>query len=494
MGSENGSTDAVLQKIFDDRGFDIRDFKISCIQCRISRRMAVLEIPSLTEYAKYLESNPDEYTALFNTILMNVSQFFRDPDAWDFVKVAILPKILESDGEEKEIRIWSAGCASGEEPYSLAITLAEMLKDDPSGRRIKIHATDIDESSLKIARNGTYALDQLAGLPEDMRKRYFVRRGNLYTISSDIRRSLTFSKHNLVSDPPFSRINLLLCRNVLSYFNRALQLKIALNLQYALSDGGYLWLGRGETLSDDLRGIKPVDTKWRVFKKTQPSTVRRDSQRTKSYKYAEDNRQFKQAVQNTRIGVIMMDREYKVVKCNQAAQDLWFNWRADSRIDGQKESLSTEQILGRPFFDLEISYQPVDLRSRIRQAVAEREPIVVEGAEYWVTKDKRIYLRIEIVPVGADGLSDPGVIILLEDITERYELQQEMRATIEALETVNERFMSINEELGAANRELEVTNKEIQSTNEELESINEELKAVNEELMARIKDLTKGGR
>ena len=210
---------AILHRMFSSRGFDIRGYKISNLQRRISRRMDILGISSLANYAEYLETDQGEYEALFN-VIVNVTQFFRDPEAWDFIRAEVLPEILE---KADEIRIWSAGCASGEEPYSIAIALAEMLGADMPKRSMRIYATDIDEAALKLARGGMYSLDQLGGVTEDIRDRYFVRNGNVYTISRDIRDLLIFSRHNLILDPPIPHIDLLLCRNVLIYFKRALQ-------------------------------------------------------------------------------------------------------------------------------------------------------------------------------------------------------------------------------------------------------------------------------
>lgn len=461
----------ILQKMFNKRGFDVRNYKMSNLQRRISRRMDVLGISSLVEYSEYLDANPDEYEVLFNTILVNVSRFFRDPEAWDFVRENVLPEILNKGGE---IRIWSAGCASGEEPYSMAIMLSEMLGDGLSEFSVNIYATDVDEAALKFARGGTYTLDQLSGMPEDIMEKYFTHHGDAYTIAGDIRDLLIFSRHNLVSDPPMSHIDLLICRNVLIYFDQVLQSRIVPKLQYALNDAGYLWLGKAETMASDVYSLKPMNTKWRIYRKIQPSNSLQMGSLEYSDTYTESDlirvsERFKQIIQSVKAGLIMLDEDFNVVMCNQAIQEIW--------------DLLPEQILNKPFFNLEISYSPVDLRHRVEQAVATGESSVVENAEYWVTKDKRIYLEVEVIPL----LS--GVIIFLENVTEQYELNKELQVTNKALEASNEKLLAANEELENSSKQLQYVNEELQSTNEELESTNEELKATNEELNARIREL-----
>ncbi len=471
LEEQTGKVDAILHKMFSSRGFDFRDYKMSSLQRRISRRMDILEISSLAEYSEYLEANPDEYKALFTAILVSTTQFFRDMEAWTFVRENVLPEITERCDE---IRIWSAGCASGEEPYSVAMFLADMLGDDLLKRPVKIYATDLDEASLKFARSGTYTLDQLAVVSEDMRNKYFVRRGDVYTIARDIRDLLIFSRHNLMSDPPIPRIDLLLCRNVLIYFNRELQLRIIPKLQYALNDNGYLWLGRAETLVADVHSLKPLNTKWRIFMKvpSPPQAQMESAEQADGYTKAElilANKRLEQITQNIRLGFIMLDEDFRVVICSKTIQEIW--------------NLVPDQILGKSFFDLEISYRPVELKHRIEQVVATRGPSVVEDAEYWITKDKRIYLKMEIVPI------TPGVIIFAEDVTKQYESKRELQIANKSLETLNEKLLSANEELKNENRGLQSINEELQCTNEEVESANAELKATNEELRARIAEL-----
>ena len=456
--------DAILQRIFSRRGFDIRVYKMPDLQRRISRRIDILGISSLTEYAQYLDTYPGEYEALLN-VIVNITEFFRDPEAWSFIRAEVLTEILEGTDE---IRIWSAGCASGEEPYSIAIALAETLGTDMSRRQARIYATDVDETALKLARGGTYSLDQLSGVSEDIRNRYFVRNGDVYNIARNIRDLMIFSKHNLILDPPIPHIDLLLCRNVLIYFKRTLQSNIIPKLHYALNENGYLWLGKAETPATGIDELKLFSAKWRIFKKL-PSVTRLHpgtSEGADRYTRAElmrANKRLEQIIQDIGVGLILLDENFSVVVCNKAIRDIW--------------NLLPEQILGRSFFDLEMSYCPISLKDRVQQVAAREEPAVIEDVECWITRDDQSYLRIEIAPMAS------GIMISVADATAQYEVRKELQIMNAALESENEELMVANEELRRANIEL-------QSIDEELQCTNEEIVAANEELNARIAELS----
>jgi two-component system CheB/CheR fusion protein len=450
--------DEILQEIFDRRGFDIKSYRMSELQRRISDRMDILKIPALSEYSEYLKVNHKEYDILFDTILENKGQFFRDPDYWQFLKEKIIPEILGKNGE---IRIWSAGCAGGEEPYSLGITLAEILGNDIRGYNISIYASDVDDTILKFARSGTYTIEQLTGVSEYVRDKYFTQHGMTYTISKDIKRLLIISRHNLLFNPPIPRVDLLLCRNVLMYFDRVLQTKILSKLQYALNEMGYLWIGRGETPDSEFNDFKQVDNKWRIFKKI---PLKSKVERNIKYPYINKDDSFDQIIQNMSFGFLMLDESFNILTFNQNIESLW--------------GTLSDHPFGRSFFDLELSHSPVDLKDRIKRAFATGESIIIEKTEHWLNTDKRIYLKIEIISISS------AVIILLHDVTKYYEMEDELRFTLKASEIANEKLFSRNNELENSSKQSQVVNEELQSINEELESINEDLKARNEELKA----------
>jgi two-component system CheB/CheR fusion protein len=485
---ENVSIEDVLQSIFISRGFDIWDYNLSDLQNKISKRMSALNKLDLQEYAEYIASNPNEYKALFNTILGGESLFFRNPESWDFIRDSVLPKILQTveDSPDKSIRIWSVGCSSGEEPYSLAIMLIKALKDSLSKYKIRIYATDIDEPSLTVASNGTYILDQLDEIPNGIKDNYFIHHGDLYTISPEIRRLLIFSKHNLVTDPPLANINLLLCRNVLMYLDPKLKPKIIQKLRYALNDNGYLWLGKGEShIDSNLYGLKPLNTEWRVFKKTpyqdyhKLSKISTFSQPTDKSEDQNNDIGQKQIAK----GVIIIDRDYRVLLYNNYAHYLCLQrhlgqFTNDDLIisdDRWKHSVMIKTVQQISFVDLDICYQIVDLNSKIEHAINYNESMLIDDVEYVINENRRTKLKIEIFPI-ENSLVDCGAIIFLEDRASYYELQKKLKMTIESLEIANESLASANAVLKSTAEELEIINEYLQSKNsEELMTISEEL-------------------
>jgi two-component system, chemotaxis family, CheB/CheR fusion protein len=480
------STDTILLRIFQSRGFDIWDYKLSYIQHKISGRMSALGISELLEYEEYIKSSPNEYKSLFNAILGGESLFFRDPDIWNCVKDSILPKILQASEENKTIRIWSVGCSNGEEPYSMAIMLAETLKEDLAKYNVRIYATDIDESALRVARNGAYMLDHLSELPEQIKKRYFTRQGNLFTVSNEIKRLLIFSRHNLVSDPPIPNIDLLLCRNVLLYLNTALKPGIIQKLRYALSNKGYLWLGLGEThIDSNVYGLKPFDTRWRLFKRTQYQDYYKLHDKNQYIGNLDTETEKPTCIpeQNT-MGVIILDKNHRVIQCNQFGYFLCFNQYLDHHAN--KFGMSDDRWQKNPliefeqpvsFFDLEISDHIIDTKNIIGQAITNKEIMIINMVEYIIGKDKRIYLKIGIIP------TNNNVVLIIDDVTNHYTLQKKLQMTIESLEKANENLVSANAVLKITTDELDIINGYLQSRN------NEEIMLINKELMDQKSEL-----
>ncbi|MDQ1328356.1 MAG: Protein-glutamate O-methyltransferase, partial [Candidatus Poribacteria bacterium] len=441
-------------------------------------------ISELLEYEEYIKSTPSEYKPIFNAILGGESLFFRDPGVWNFVTDSILPEIIQASEENKIIRIWSVGCSNGEEPYSIAIMLAETLKEDLAKYNVRVYATDIDESALKIARSGIYTLDHLSELPEHVKKRYFIRHGDMFIVSNEIKRLLIFSRHNIVSDPPISNIDLLLCRNVLIYLNIALRSSIIQKLRYALSNKGYLWLGLGEThIDSNVYGLKPLNTKWRIFKKTQYQDYYKPPDKDIRNLDAEPENLTYASEQNT-TGVIILDKNYRVMQCNQFGYFLCFNQYPDHHANTFEMSddrwknnplIELEQLVS--FFDLGISDHIIDMKNRIEQAITNKEILIINMVEYLVSKDKRVYLKIEIIP------TDNGVTIIIEDVTNHYTLQKKLQMTIESLEKTNENLVSANAVLKITIDELDIINEYLQSRN------SEEIMVINNELMNQKSEL-----
>jgi two-component system CheB/CheR fusion protein len=456
--------------------------------------MQTLGIQAYEHYIDYLEVHPEEFSHLFNTILINVTGFFRDEAAWEFLQSDIIPRLVDAKGSQGMIRIWSAGCASGEEAYTLAIILAEALGVTEFRDRVKIYATDLDEEALNYARQGSYAAKEVANIPPDLLAKYFEDTGQRYVFHRDLRRAVIFGRHDLLQDAPISRIDLLSCRNTLMYFNSEAQTKILSRFHFALDDSGYLFLGKAEMLFVHANLFVPVELKRRIFTKVAKGTLRDRLLIMAQTGSIEDFAQ-PPALQQTRIheaafhsdplAQMVIDYSGSVVLLNEQARSLF--------------GLTLRDI-GRPLQDLELSYRPVELRSGIDQAYNERHVVTLKDVEWRMTQDDVRLFDIQIVPL-IDNHSNPlGAKIIFVDVTRFKQLQnelqqskQELEMAYEELQSSNEELVTTNEELQSTVEELETTNEELQSTNEELETMNEELQSTNEELQTINEELRQQG-
>src|SRR5256885_16224269 len=271
---ESPEFERLLQFLRETRGFDFSGSKRTSLLRRIEKRMAQVGVKGHGPYLEYLQAHPDEFGTLFNTILINVTSYFRDAAAWDYVRTEILPRIIEGKAPYEPIRIWSAGVASGEEAYSVAMLLCETLGVAAYRQRTKIYATDVDDDALTRARQGRAAAKDLEEVPASLREKYFEAEGDYYLLRSDLRRSIIFGRHDLLQDAPISRIDLLISRNTLMYFESEAQAKILARLHYALTEKGYLFLGKAEMLLRRGELFAPVELKHRVFTKVPKDTIR----------------------------------------------------------------------------------------------------------------------------------------------------------------------------------------------------------------------------
>jgi len=474
---ENKAFEELLVYLREARGFDFTGYKRASLNRRVSKRMDDVGIKDYPEYMDYLEVHPDEFELLFNTILINVTSFFRDPEGWDYVARHVVPEVdLSTKGGP--IRVWSAGCASGEEAYTLAIVLAEHLGLEGFTKRVKIYATDVDEEALLTARQASYTSKEVEPVSEGLREKYFEQAGSRYLFKRELRRSVIFGRHDVLQDAPISKIDLLACRNVIMYFNADTQSKIVANLHFALKDAGFLFLGHAEMMLTHTDLFEPADLKNRVFRRASaaiPLRVVAQVPAPGGILAPQDEATLRTAAfDSSPTGQIALDPSGNVLLVNEAARKM-FQLARD--------------VIGRPFHDLEVSYRPVELRSRIEEVVATRHPIDLPDVERILTDGtvQNLYVRIAPVPETDD---DPlGVIIRFEDVTQFTRLQadfvrsnQELETAYEELQSTNEELETTNEELQSTVEELETTNEELQSTNEELETMNEELQSTNAEL------------
>ena len=258
----------LLRYLHESRGLDLSGYKRVGLLRRLTKRMRTVGVEGFGAYQSYIETHPTEYTGLLDTLLINVTAFFRDDLPWEYLRNEIVPLLLEQKGPTDAIRVWCAGCATGEEAYSLAIVLAEALGIEQFQERVKLYATDLDNEALAKARLGAYGERDLAEVPAPIVEKYFDHRDQTFYFRKDLRRCVIFGRNDLVQDAPISRVDLLACRNTLMYFDGPTQAKILARFHFALNEGGFLFLGRAETMLTHATMFTPMDLRRRVFTKS----------------------------------------------------------------------------------------------------------------------------------------------------------------------------------------------------------------------------------
>jgi two-component system CheB/CheR fusion protein len=461
------------------RGFDFTNYKPVGLARRFQKRMQLLNIDGYPNYMDYLEVHPEEFEHLFNTILINVTGFFRDPSAWQYVADTVIPAILSGKRDGETIRCWSAACASGEEAYTLAMLLSEAIGREQFCERVKIYATDVDEQALNQARLGTYSAQDVASVSPELLQKYFELANGRYAFDKDMRRCVIFGRHDLFEDAPISRVDLLTCRNALMYFNAEAQARILARFHFALNEGGYLFLGKAEMLLTHGNLFTPLDLRRRIFAKVTRGSLR---ERLLSLAQGQENQlPLPESPEQLRLAAfdagpvaqLVTDHSGVVMAINERARSLF--------------NLSQRDV-GRPVQDLEVSYKPTDLRIMLERALREQRPMASKEVQWTTAPGERVYLDLSVTPLPeAGGLL--GVLITFTDVTRHKRLAEELRHSHESLQAAQEELQSTTEELETTNEELqstveelETTNEELQSTNEELETMNEELQSTNEEL------------
>jgi two-component system CheB/CheR fusion protein len=466
--------EALLEHLKASRGFDFTGYKRSSLMRRVNRRMTQVGIANYVDYMDHLELQGDEFTALFNTILINVTGFFRDPDTWDCLGQEVLPALLAARGPAQPLRVWSAGCASGEEAYTLAMVLAELLGPTGFRDRVKIYATDVDEEALTHARHATYSEREVSGIPPQMLEKYFDLTGGRYVFRKDLRRSVIFGRNDLVQDAPISRIDMLVCRNTLMYFTAEAQARILSRFHFALSPTGVLLLGKAEMLLSHGAMFTPVDLKHRMFRKVARDVPQNGmllgglpSQAPRAEPSGLDALQV-EALLASPLAQVVISADGLVALVNRQAEQLL--------------AVSANDV-GRPFRDLEVSYRPLELRRHIEQAQAERRTVRVTDVS--LSRIGQVTdLEVQVDPLINAAGEVLGATVAFHDVTEARRLQDEVEQANRQLETAYEELQSTNEELETTNEELQSTVEELETTNEELQSTNEELETMNEELQS----------
>ena len=515
-----------LQQVFDvlrpASGVDFKHYKLPTIKRRLFRRMALHRITEMPQYLKLLQGNPNEVRSLYQDLLIHVTRFFREPDSFQALAAHVFPSLVERRPPDQPIRVWVSGCATGEEAYSLAITLIEFLQQDYAETRVQIFATDVSENAIEHARAGVYGNGIEADVSPDRLRRFFTKIDGGYRVTKMIRDLCVFARQDLTKDPPFSHLDLILCRNVLIYMDAVLQKKLLSVFHYALNPGAFLVLGQAETVGAQATLFTLVDKKLRIHRK-KDSAVQASMTFPVDYtltglprkKTVAEPATAEKALQ-TEVSRVIIDRYAPAgVVVDNDLQIVQFRGQTGLFLEPApgEASLSLLKMAREGLL--------YGLRTALHAARKNRGPVRKDGLQVKAGSGWKP-VNLEVTPLTSAGRMHFLVLFDTPDrgVAERAPadkgrkaaerparggragqldlLQRELAASreylqsiIQELEAANEELQSANEEILSSNEELQSTNEELDTAKEELQSTNEELNTVNEELHGRNDELSR---
>jgi two-component system, chemotaxis family, CheB/CheR fusion protein len=485
-------------------------YKRTTVNRRIMRRMALSNIENIDQYVKKLRTDPHEVSALYNDFLINVTAFFREPAFYQALRKIVFPQLLKDRKSSDPIRIWVPGCATGEEAYSTAILLAEFLAEKKLSLAVQIFATDLDERAISKARVGTYSKNAVQKISATRLKQFFTKIDGHYQIAKSIRDMCTFSVHNLMKDPPFSRIDLVSCQNVLIYIEASPQRKILQAFHYALKPSGFLLLGKSESIGNALELFQPIEKDSRLYRKKlqavlprldfsiRPHSTGNFQQQTFSEHRTESDveKEFDKVLLARFVPAsVLVNKDFEIIR---------FRGQTASYLQpaSGKASLNLMKMIKEEYL--------FDLRTLVQKARKTNSPVVKEGIH---AESGTGTIAIQVLPL--KSLKESYYLIVFkpevistasalpkvklskqEQYTKIRKLEESLRDAREQVRTMTEDFdvskeelQSANEEILSANEELQSINEELETSKEELQSANEELTTINEEFQARIEEL-----
>ena len=531
----------IFSLLLSQTGHDFSLYKPSTVHRRIERRMAIRQFETMENYVEFLKQTPEEVEALFRDMLIGVTSFFRDPEAFRYIEERILPKLHAAKAPAGVLRIWSAGCSTGEESYSLAILLAELLETKKPRLRVQIFATDIDSSSIAVARTGLYPASIAADLTPQRLARFFTLEpdGCYYRIHRSIRDMLVFSEQNVIKDPPFSRLDLICCRNMLIYMGSELQKRVMPLFHYALNPGGVLFLGSSESVGEFGSLFTTLDRRLKLYQRREdfihrgphlflPPMTAVGASLPQGFRPA-STAPGRPTLRDLTEQVLLQQAAPVAALVHGNGDILYLYGRTGQYLEPAPGETGVNNILKMAREGLRI-----ELAAALHGAIAGRE--VVRRPNLNVKTNgsfSRVNLTVravppslvETVPAALPGVVDAPLYMVILEMAETPEgelptaisvaqaitdleasdeaqalivaLRHELRAKEEYLQTANEELETANEELRSSNEEMQSVNEELQSANEELEtakeelqSVNEELQSVNAELQTKVADLT----
>jgi two-component system, chemotaxis family, CheB/CheR fusion protein len=510
---EGGAIASILAMVHDAGGVDFRQYKPNSLMRRIDRRMRVHNLTSYAGYATLLKANREELQLLQREILIPVTSFFRDPDHFDaLARLAVAPIVANTrDGDD--IRVWVTACSTGEEAYSIAILFLEAFEHARRWPALKIFATDVDRQNIETASAGLYPESILSEVSPERLERYFMRRGNQYEVQKKVREKIIFARHNVLEDPPFTRIQLLTCRNMLIYVQSSAQVNILRRFQYSLAAGGYLFLGSSETLGDVAADFATLAGRQKIYQvlrrnelplsftsRLQPREERRE-RRSRLNAVAEDAPSEEQVIDTAHVALLQAYAPASVlISPGHEVVHMFGDARRYLQLPEGQISLDLAKLLPGPLSPIGVAL--MQKAARDRQAVRSHAIALqlIDGRHVDMSLTVRpltglpgtepyMLLSFEGLPIEQAEAVREGLDVGQENQAHIRLLEQELAATRESLQATIEELETSNEELQATNEELMSSNEELQSSNEELQSVNEELYTVNAEHQEKIEIL-----
>jgi two-component system CheB/CheR fusion protein len=478
--------------------------------------MGVHQIEKISEYVRYLQENPEELEILFNELLIGVTSFFRDAAVWENLKEEVFPSMLSKLPGGYVLRAWVPGCSTGEEAYSLAMVLKEAFDKlkSPNNLSFQIFATDLDSDAVEKARKGVFPANITADVPPERLSRFFIETAEGYRVKSEIREMIVFAVQNVIKDPPFTRLEILSCRNLLIYLEPALQKKLLGLFHYSLLPGGVMILGNSESPGDSAELFQPLEPKLRLFKRLADSALTENldfpASLTSIKKIPKDEpMQSKQSLNIQALVDQMLLQQF-------SPSGVLVNDNGDILYTSGRTGKYLEPPVGKVNWNIFAMLRD-GLRSEFpmafRKALIQKSPVVMQNAEVGTNGGKQL-LDVILQQIETPEALKGKVMVIFKDVSavagkkpfrkkslagsQIMELEQELQKAREGIQSMHEEMQTSQEELKSANEELQSTNEELQSTNEELmtskeemQSMNEELQTLNSELQSKVDDLTK---
>ncbi|MUP47483.1 PAS domain-containing protein [Gramella sp. BOM4] len=511
----------ILTYIDEKAGLDFREYKYATLARRVARRVNICKCKDLKEYFDFLKENEEEVDILYREFLIGVTKFFRDEKVWEILVQKVFPKIIEEKEDGEILKVWDVGCSTGEEAYSFAMCLHEEMEKQGKDLEIKIFATDISQPHLDIGSKGVYPESIVADVSKEFLLKYFLSKANSYQIIEKIRRMVIFSQHNIIKNPPFSNMDMVVCRNLLIYFQNSIQRKALNMLHYALKEDGVLVLGTSESVQSHKDNFSEIDRRWKIYKNIKPSKRLKNGISPSASFMSKGSKLMENRTTRNRKsfrGQSNPIRQKLQGELNEAILDQFGG--ASIFVDSDYNIL---QAVGefRKYANLPVSGFSINLldmlendlkyivQSTFAKAHREQKKVIYRNAMVKQENDK-LAADIIIKPFlehSLEGETSYVITFVEKEIdtkdlaetakvspstqTKEYvaSLEEELRRTKEDLQTSLEEIETSNEELQAANEELLASNEELQSTNEELQSVNEEINTVNAENIQKMDDL-----